>query len=266
MHVLRIVLLLVALVGAIIAGWLFIDQAIQPQTAPQVRLPAEGDLSAVGLRAVEERLRLAPEYAPFFTRLRSVFPKDYARAMQAFASRTVETSKLDEPDVYLVEAVRIVRRSHGVLASRADVADIDRVFQMQARVMSGLSDMDPRLCVDFLYGNAGPAFFTFAARNRALMAEMAQAGLEAIVSGRGRKLERAAPSDGDFAALEKALQGRDLGRIEIEALLDGKTPEPPLPDGALCKAGLAYLDALRAMPEDARMRLYSLAVELLARS
>ncbi len=266
MHVLRIVLLLVALVGAIVAGWVFVDQAIQPQTAPELRLPAEGDLSAVGLSAVEERIRFAPEYAPFFARFKSVFPQDYAKTMQAFAERAVKTSKLDEPDAYLVEAVRTLRRSHGMLAAKSAPAELDRVFQMQARLMGGLSDTDPRLCVDFLYGNAAQGFFTFAARNRPQMADMAQAGLEAIVSGRQQKIVRAAPTDADFIAIEKALESNGIGRAEIDALLDGKTPEPPISDIAMCKAGRAYLAALRALPDDARMRIYSLAVELLARS
>ncbi|MDB5571040.1 MAG: hypothetical protein JWN93_2223 [Hyphomicrobiales bacterium] len=266
MHAVRIVLLLIALVGAIVAGWVFVDQAIQPETAPEVRLPAEGDLSAVGLRAVDERLRLAPEYAPFFARLKSAFPQDHEKAMQVFAERAVQTSRLDEPDTYLVEAVRMLRRSHGVLASKAGAGELDRVFLMQARVMGGLAEVDPRLCVDFLYGNAAQGFFNFAARNRALMADMAMAGLDAIASGRAQKVERAPPSDADFAALEKALEAKGLGRNEIDALLDGKTPEPPIPDAAMCRAGRAYLDALRAIPEDARMRIYALAVELLARS
>jgi hypothetical protein len=95
---------------------------------------------------------------------------------------------------------------------------------------------------------------------------MAQASLDAILDGRTSRVERRPPTDDDFAQLESALMEQGLGRPEIEALLDGKEPQPPLPDAMLCRAGGVYLQTLRAMPEEMRMRIYGLAVEVLART
>jgi hypothetical protein len=66
--------------------------------------------------------------------------------------------------------------------------------------------------------------------------------------------------------LENALTKRGLSKVEIDALLDGKTPDPPLEDARMCAAGQTYLDVLSGLPEPARLRIYGLAVELMARS
>ena len=60
-----------------------------------------------------------------------------------------------------------------------------------------------------------------------------------------------------------------LFRVEkpiIEALLDGRSPEPAVEDARMCAAGRIYLETLRELPEEIRMRIYALAVELMARS
>ncbi len=87
------------------------------------------------------------------------------------------------------------------------------------------------------YGNATQRFYEFSAKNRDLVVEMAQASLDAILDGRTSRVDRRPPSDADFAQLETALMEQGLGRPEIEALLDGKAPEPPLPDATMCRAG-----------------------------
>ena len=62
------------------------------------------------------------------------------------------------------------------------------------------------------------------------------------------------------------MAAKGLSQAEIEALLDGKTPDPPLPEARLCKAGRVYLEMLKTLPEPVRLRIYALAVELMARS
>jgi hypothetical protein len=272
MHILRVVALLIGLAACIVLGWVFVDLATQPDIDPatgQRRMatpPAEGDLRPVGRSAVEERIKLAPEHAAFFATLQRAFPQDYARILDGFAEKAVAASKLESADFYLTETVRAVRARHGVVASRAGAPALERVFKTQARLLAGLSDKDPRLCVDFLHGRASTGFFEFAAANGAVVAELAQAGLDAILDGQKTRAERQPPTDEDFARLEQLLQQRGMGRSEIEALLDGKTPDPPLPDVAMCRAGRVYLEVLEGLPEDARLRIYALAVELLART
>jgi hypothetical protein len=62
------------------------------------------------------------------------------------------------------------------------------------------------------------------------------------------------------------LRAKGLDTPEIEALLDGKAGDPPIGDAKMCRAGQVYLETLAAMPEPTRLRIYSLAVELMARS
>jgi len=95
---------------------------------------------------------------------------------------------------------------------------------------------------------------------------MAEAGLDAILDGQAHRIERPAPTVEDFDLLEDELVARGLDTIEIGALLDGKMPDPPLPAPRMCAAGRAYLDALQNLPEETRLKMYALAVELMARS
>ena len=68
-------------------------------------------------------------------------------------------------------------------------------------------------------------------------------------------------------ALFKAVHRAKPNAYEkFDALLDGKTPDPPIPDDRMCAAGKTYLETLRQMPEDVRGRIEALAVDLMARS
>lgn len=274
MHILRIVLVIVAFVASVALGWEAFDAVTRPEaeTAPRASrtrvaaIPPSDDLRPVARQAVEERLQLAQETSGFFNAMRRAFPQDFDRLVNEFALRAVDGSKLDTPDVYLAEAVRSLRRTHGVLAAKADGPHLEKMFETQTRMLDALAKADPQLCVDFLYGNATQRFYDFSAKNCDLVVEMAQASLDAILDGRTSRVERRAPNDAEFAQLETALMEKGLGRPEVEALLDGKAPDPPLTDAMMCRAGRVYLETLRGMPEDTRMRIYGLAVEVLART
>jgi hypothetical protein len=96
------------------------------------------------------------------------------------------------------------------------------------------------------------------------MAEQALAGLDAIDDGARKKIDREAPTPGDFDDLEKALLTHGLDKAAIGLLLDGKQPEPPISDEKACKNGLTYLETLKSMPDATRLRLYALALEVMA--
>jgi hypothetical protein len=206
------------------------------------------------------------EYQRFFDRMRLTLPSQYETTLDSFADRLVATGKEQSADVYLSEAVRDLRLARGALAAKADGAPLARIFDVQLAMLDALSKTDQRLCVDFLYGGASDAFYQFSARNRQLAGDMAVAGLEAIVDGQAKRNLRQPPSDADFLLLEKAMAAKGLSQAEIEALLDGKTPDPPLDDSRLCRAGRVYLEMLKTLPEPVRLRIYALAVELMARS
>jgi hypothetical protein len=274
MQILRIVLVIVAFVASLALGWEVFDAATrvkieQPPSPPPGRTaaaPPVDDLRPIARQAVEERLQLAQETSGFFNAMRRAFPQDFDRLVNTFAQRAVDASKLDSPDIYLAEAVRALRRTHGVLAAKAAGPHLEKLFETQTRMLDALEKADPQMCVDFLYGNATQRFYEFSAKNRNLVVEMARASLDAILDGRTSRIERQPPTDAEFAQLEIALMEKGLGRPEIEALLDGKAPNPPLADAMMCRAGRVYLETLQAMPEEVRMRIYGLAVEVLART
>jgi hypothetical protein len=222
---------------------------------------APADRAAARAR-VEQAIFGASEYRAFFERLRESFPADYEGALDAFAGG----AGADSVDFYLAETVRRLRQARGVLAARAEPGALARVFDLNLAVLRALAGEDKRLCAAFLYGGVDQDFHNFASRRRALVGEMAVVGLEAISSGRAKNLERSAPSDTDFRALEAALASRGLGKVEIDSLLDGKTPDPPFDDDKTCAIGQTYLEALRGLPEPIRLRIWGLAVELMARS
>jgi hypothetical protein len=222
---------------------------------------APADRAAARAR-IEQAIFGAPEYRAFFDRLRETFPADYEGTLDAFAAG----SDTNSVDFYLAETVRRLRQARGVLAARAEPAALARVFDVNLTVLRALASEDKRLCAAFLYGGVDQDFHNFAARRRALVGEMAIVGVEAIASGRAEDLERAAPSDADFRSLEEALAKRGLGKAEIDSLLDGKTPDPPFDDEKTCAMGQTYLEALRGLPEPIRLRIWGLAVELMARS
>lgn len=227
-----------------------------PATAPPIVSPAEDPR-----RAVEAKIAAAPDIARFFDRLRLTLPNDYEKA----AAGLVKLGETGTADVYLSEAVKSLRQSRGAAAAKADAAPLSQVFAKQLQVLEALSARDPKICVDFLYGGASEAIFKFAADNRALVSDLAIAGLDAILDGEQKKIARGGPNEADFQLLEKALREKGLSAAEIEALLDGKTPDPPLPDDKMCAAGKTYLQTLATLPEATRLRIYALAVELMAR-
>lgn len=266
MHVLRMVLIGIAIGVAIILGVRFIGKpaGLPPAAANRAAQPAE--LSAARARtAVEGQIKSNGEYARFFKTVQEQFPADYERMIAGFTDRAIKSSGTQSSDIYVAEALRAMRQSHGILASKASVDMIERVFEQQAKIISTLAQSSPQLCADFLYGNAPPAFYQFSAKNRTLIAAMAEAGLQAILDGRSHRIERAPPADADFVSLETELEKKGLARPEIEALLDGKTPEPPLADTAMCRAGIVYFETLRSLPQDIRIKIYALMIKMLAR-
>lgn len=234
-------------------------EAEEPRaSAPQDRAEARARIEAV--------IAGSPEYARFFERMRKAFPADYDQAVESFSADRLAGKGEQSVDFYLAEVVRQLRQSRGVLAAKAEAAPLGRVFEVQLEVLRAIAAKDKRLCVAFLYGGVDQDFHNFAAGRRALVAEMATAGLDAIYSGQSKKIERTLPTEADFRTLENALTARGLGKVEIGALLDGKIPDPPLEDAAMCQAGQTYLEVLRVLPEAIRLRIYGLAVELMARS
>lgn len=248
------------------------EQAAPTPGTEIVAAPAQEDRKAPPLDRASARAKIeaiiagAPEYARFFERLRKTFPADYDAVVESFSAEREAGRAEESVDFYLSEAVRQLRQSRGILAAKAEAAPLGRVFELQLEVLRAISIKDKRLCVAFLYGGVDQEFHNFAAERRALVADMATAGLEAISSGQAKKVERTMPSEADFRTLESALTARGLGKTEIDALLDGKTPDPPLDDARMCAAGQTYLEVLRALPEATRLRIYGLAVELMARS
>ena len=133
-------------------------------------------------------------------------------------------------------------------------------------MLNALSTRDPHLCVDFLYGGASEAFFKFSAEIARSSAISPSPGSRPFSTASRRTLRAPAPNEADFQAFEAALRKAGLAPLEIDALLDGKTPDPPLPDARMCAAGQIYLQTLAVLPDPARLRIYALAIDLMARS
>jgi hypothetical protein len=244
-NVLRLVLLGLAALAGIVTGAALLQKAIRPVTssAPLIATastrPGEPGTSTFEIdaarRAFEEKLKTAPEFAAFFDRLKTVFPSEYESFLGAFVQRSATSGEIASADLLLAEAARSLRLSRGILAAKAGRQALEHIFE-------------------------------FSAQNRDLVAAMAIAGIDAIHDGEIKRIERPAPTGTDFDALEKALRAKGLDTPEIEALLDGKAGDPPIGDAKMCRAGQVYLETLAAMPESTRLRIYSLAVELMARS
>jgi hypothetical protein len=274
-NILRLVLLGLAALAGIITGAALLQKAIRPETssAPLIATasprPGEPGTSPdeidAARRAVEEKLKTAPEFAAFFDRLKTVFPLEYESFLAAFVQRSA-SGGIVSADLLIAEAARSLRLSRGILAAKAGRPALEHIFELQFAMLRALAAKDPRLCVNFLYGGDSPGFFEFSAQNRGLVAAMAIAGIDAIHDGEIKRIERPAPTGKDFDALEKALRAKGLDTPEIEALLDGKAGDPPIGDAKMCRAGQVYLETLAAMPESTRLRIYGLAVELMARS
>ncbi|GAC1331017.1 MAG: hypothetical protein NVSMB26_08940 [Beijerinckiaceae bacterium] len=236
----------------------------QPPASAQTNPPTGPHAAA--RQTIEARLNAVPEYQRFFDRLRLTFPSEYEATLDTFADRLVATGKEQSVDLYLSEAVRDLRQSRGALAAKSDAGPLGQIFDVQLAMLNALAGVDPRLCVDFLYGGASESFHKFSSQNRGLASDMAVAGLEAIANGQAKKNDRQPPSDADFQMLEMAMASKGLDKVEIGALLDGKVPDPPLDDARMCRAGRIYLEMLKMLPEPVRLRIYALAVELMARS
>lgn len=239
---------------------------VEAVVAPAPAEPSNAPQGGAARAKIEALIAGAPEYARFFERLRDAFPSDYDAALDGFSTELLKGKREESVDHYLSEAVRLLRQSRGTLAAKAEPAPLARIFEMELEVLRAIATEDKHLCVSFLYGGVDQDFQKFANGRRTLVADMAIAGLVAIASGRAKKIERTPPSEADFRALENALTARGLGKVEIDALLDGKMPDPPLDDSRMCAAGQTYLEVLSALPEATRLRIYGLAVELMARS
>jgi hypothetical protein len=248
---------LLALAATLALGAALWFGGVLPRPAP----PAPPDPATL----VAERLA-TPEYASFFETLAARFPAESAQLKESFAARAAADPAAAGPDRFVANALKNLRETRGVVAAKADAPAMARVFEAQGAMIAALRAADAKLCVDFVYGGASDAFMAFASANRAPFAAVARANLDAILDGAQKKIERERPTDEDFAALEAALRAKGMGDAEIAALLDGKTPDPPLPDERMCEAAGAYVAAMLALPEPARARIMALAIELMARS
>ncbi len=233
----------------------------EPEAAQKT--PAETPADAQKLAALKDRLAEAPEYGPFLAKLRALYPADDDAATKAALSRDVETRD-DAADLFVSIAVQTLRRNRGLLGAKAGGAALDRVFRVHQNVLKQLSASDPALCVDFLNGAPADRFAAFASAHRALMAEEALAGLDAIEDGAQKKIDREAPSSADFDDLEKLMLVLGVDKAAVGLLLDGKTPNPPLSDAQECQDGITYLDAMKALSDLQRYRLYALALEVMS--
>jgi hypothetical protein len=264
----RILGLAAAAIVAIALGVGMMMMAVSPPP------PGSGPLAALkqppdkgtARQMVETTIAQAPEYARFFARLRETFTQNYEETLNEFAARLSDTKTEQSADYYLSEAMRRLRQSRGALAAKAEPEAMSKVFAQQLAVLQAIAREDQRLCVAFLYGANNLDFQRFGASRRKLVSDMATASLEAMVSGQTKNIARDQPTEADFKALETALAARGLGKPEIDALLDGKMPDPPLEDAKMCAAGQTYLEVLRTLPETSRTRIYGLALELMAKS
>lgn len=280
MRELRLVLLgLAAVMTLLLSGWFLLRAFNGPGSAPVAtaeapvaappsngsRLPLAPAALKTARGSVERSIADAPDYTRFFDRLRLVFPSDYESIMDSLAVTNAQKKDINA-DVVMSDAVAALRRAHGSLAARATEDALAQIFAVQLKELRELGQRDPHLCVAFLYGANGIGFLAFASDHRALVADAAIAGLDAMNSGQMDHVRREAPSDKDFQTLDRALVEKGLSRPEIEALLDGKTADPPIADDKMCTAGKAYLETLATLPPEARGRLYGLAVDLMAKS
>ena len=267
MRELRLVMLGLAAVMLLLLAAGFVGRALHPPARDR-----EG--AAVATRsppaspraAVEAVIADAPDYTRFFDRLRLAFPSDYETIIASLAAGQAQRGGEPDADVMMADAVAALRRAHGALAAKGSDAALGQIFASNLREMKALGEVNPGLCVAFLFGAGGPGFSSFALDHRSLVADAAVAGLDAINSGRTEQIARTAPGDADFQLLDQALTAKGLSRPQIEALLDGKTADPPISDADMCQAGQTYLATLATLPEASRDRLYALAVDLMAKS
>ena len=218
MRELRLVLLGLAAVIAIVLGVGFLRRALLPHAAPQEpsqEVPSQagaeqsgaggaqtaardagspGGDAATRRGAIERAIADTPEYRSFFDKLRAAFPDDHATILANEAS-AMPPGRVDV-DAATADAVTALRRAHGALAAKAPDPALAAIFAQQQREMEAMEQRDPHLCVAFLYGTNGSGFLAFAAGNRALVADAAIAGLDAMIAGAAQPVTRAAGSTG----------------------------------------------------------------------
>ncbi|HET6374455.1 MAG TPA: hypothetical protein VFF88_00250 [Methylocella sp.] len=262
-----------ALAGAGTAVW---QKAFRHEplwdSAPTSAAPAQSGPGARALgreameRALAGKLESAPEYAAFFERVKTVFPSDYETFLASLSERAAGEGDIGSADFVMAEAMRALRLSRGALAAKAGKEALEHFFDVQLAMLQALGAEDPNLCVNFLYGSGSTELLAFSAANRSLVTAQALAAADAISDGQLKKMEREPPTEEDFDFLEKVLRAKGLDKTEIEALLDGRIQSPAAAAERMCRAGQIYLETIAAMPEDSRLRIYSLALELMARS
>ena len=182
-NILRLVLLGLAGLAGIVIGAALMQKAIRPETssAPLIATastrPGGPGMSPYEIdaarRAFTEKLKTAPEYAAFFDRLKTVFPSEYESFLAAFAQRSAASGEIASADLLIAEAARSLRLSRGILAAKAGRQALEHIFELHFAMLRALAAIDPRLCVNFLYGGESPGFFEFSAQNRGLVAAMA---------------------------------------------------------------------------------------------
>jgi hypothetical protein len=271
MQALRIFFLVFAIAIAALIGWRVRNPEVQLRQAIGIESQSAAVIPRLSQSppprlSIEDQLAEAPDYARFFADFKHAFPADYSRIINSLSVRTAANGQFRSPDLYLSETLRDLRQTRGILAAQADPEPLGRVFDVQAQILAKLAATFPTLCLDFLYGGASQSFLDFSAQNRDLIAAMAEAALQAILDGEAKKIQRPAPSVDEFNLLEQDLVARGLDTVEIGALLDGRMPDPPLPAASMCTAGRTYLDALQNLPEETKLKMFALAVELMARS
>ncbi len=233
-------------------------------SGPQTTAPS-AEVVAGAKDKLDRALKLSLEFQPFFERMKSLYPADFERFVlaetQALAANPLNLASSDQ---LILDAVDALRKNRGAQAAKASPPAMDKVFEVQGKVLDALAAQDPRLCEHFLFGGDAPAFAEFSAKNRGLIAEMADAGMSAIADGEANKIERQPPADEDFNQLEKRLIEMKLDKNEMAALLDGQMPEMPFEPARACAFGKSYYSALHTLPDDARYSIYALALQNMA--
>ena len=278
MTALRIVFLALAVGVLGFLGWRFLLDSPAPVATAR---PEPADLAALASamraapttpvaalapvgspRSAADPIGEVPEFAGFYGRLKVEFPRDYS----AILDHLGRDGPLPPADAAIWDALRDLEQSEGILAAQAGPVALDRFFDARSALLAGLAPIDARRCVDFLYGMTDASITGFTASHHGLVATLADRTLDAISDGRGHPGDRAAPTPADLDAVSTGLAAFGLTPAEIGLLIDGTTPDPPLPDKRVCEIGRTYLDVLHALPADVRQRIYGLAAELLARS
>jgi hypothetical protein len=267
MHILRLVLFCLSALAALGLGIALLKPASTPLIkVSQSERPASEEEIREARQEIEAELAGVHEYASVLERMKQAFPAETEAFLAEMAQNTAASGEMPSADAMIVQAIKALRVTHGVLAARAEAPVLDQVFVIQRALLHTLASDDQHLCVDFLYGGTNGAFFRFAENHRDLIATFALANIDAIKDGQERQIERAQPTAQDLQLLEDRMREAGLDTPAIEAILDGRIGEPPLEDERLCEAGQIYLDTLAGLPDDVRQRIYGLAAELMARS